>query len=251
MNVTHRLSWLMILLSGIVAYWLVLFTMIATKNVVLFPTLLIVGALSVPLTVLTWLDRRGPEPIVPGTALAGVAAVGGVVGVLFASVLESMLATPSGGAPPLGVAIIEESIKVAVPIGLLLVGVAPRRDAGGVIGVAAGAGFAVLETMGYAFAVLLETGSLAAADQTLLLRGIFAPACHIAWTGMVVAVAWRARYSAGRGWWGAATIGPFIGVIVLHTAWDAFAATLTTHLVIALISLTGLLLATRREVPHA
>ena len=63
MNVTHRLSWLMILLSGIVAYWLVLFTMIATKNVVLFPALLIVGALSVPLTVLTWLDRRGPEPI--------------------------------------------------------------------------------------------------------------------------------------------------------------------------------------------
>ena len=49
----------------------------------------------------------------------------------------------------------------------------------------------------------------------------------------------------------AATIGTFIGVIVLHTAWDAFAATLTTHLVIALISLTGLLLATRREVPHA
>ena len=47
------------------------------------------------------------------------------------------------------------------------------------------------------------------------------------------------------------TIGTFIGVIVLHTAWDAFAATLTTHLVIALISLTGLLLATRREVPHA
>ena len=70
-------------------------------------------------------------------------------------------------------------------------------------------------------------------------------------TGMVVAVAWRARYSAGRGWWVAATIGTFIGVIVLHTAWGTFAATLTTHLVIALISLTGLLLATRREVPHA
>ena len=134
-------------------------------------------------------DRKpGRKALYAPFVLAGVAAVGGVVGVLFASVLESMLATPSGGAPPLGVAIIEESIKVAVPIGLLLVGVAPRRDAGGVIGVAAGAGFAVLETMGYAFAVLLETGSLAAADQTLLLRGIFAPACHIAWTGMVVAV---------------------------------------------------------------
>ena len=66
---------------------------------------------------------------------------------------------------------------------------------------------------------------------------------------MVVAVAWRARYAAGGGWWVAATIGTFIGVIVLHTAWDTFAATLTTHLVIALISPTGLLLATRVHPP--
>ena len=53
------------LLTGVVAYCLVLFTMVVTSDASLFPTLLLIGALIIPLTVLCLVNWRGLEPIVP------------------------------------------------------------------------------------------------------------------------------------------------------------------------------------------
>lgn len=77
---------------------------------------------------------------------------------------------------------------------------------------ASGAGFAVLETMGYAVVALVESrGQPAAVDGTLLLRGLLSPAAHIAWTGLTAAALWHA---AARSWSGPA-VGVLVGTYVL------------------------------------
>ncbi len=90
-------------------------------------------------------------------------------------------------------------------------------------GVAAGMGFAALETMGYAFTSLLQAkGNVDALHQTLLLRGLLSPAGHAAWTGLIRAVPWRERQRAGHAVLNWAIIGAFLVAALLHSLWDIF-----------------------------
>lgn len=245
----RRFTWLWVLLSGVVLYWLVLFVTVATANVLLFPTLLLVGALIVPLTVLTRANRSPhgiPGGVVPLQLLGLVSLLSGVVGVLLASGLEFTLVNPHGAWPMLAVALIEESVKLIVPVVVLAAGLARRPGSGVVVGVASGAGFAVLETMGYAFAALLRTGSLGAVDQTLLLRGVFAPACHIAWTGIAAAMMWRAVRLGGRAGDVVLAVAAGAWVVLLHAFWDSIASG-PAHVGMAVVSLVLLWVAMRLE----
>lgn len=242
-----RRNWLAVLAIGAASYLLVLFTMAATGNPLLFPTLLLIGALTIPGVVLAYVNWRN-VPIVPGHLIGLVVAVGGVVGVVLASTLESIFVQPNSVSSMLTVGIIEETVKIIVPLLLLRNATVRHVNAGVVLGISAGAGFAVLETMGYGFVVLLQTGSLGAVDQTLLLRGVFAPACHIAWTGIAVAAIWRAAHSQHKGRWTLAAIGVWLGVVLLHALWDALSSSSLAHVIIGAISLTGLILAVNRSI---
>jgi RsiW-degrading membrane proteinase PrsW (M82 family) len=119
--------------------------------------------------------------------------------------------------------------------------VALRRDRhpadGLLIGVASGAGFAVLETMGYAFVVLVQSrGDLAVVQAVLFERSVLSPAAHMAWTGLTAAALWRA---AVEHWRPRALVGfvvVFLIAVGLHTAWDA-APSIWTDGVVALVSL--------------
>jgi RsiW-degrading membrane proteinase PrsW (M82 family) len=140
----------------------------------------------------------------------------------------------------LGVGLIEESAKLIVPVALLLWGRYRAPADGLVIGVAAGAGFAALETMGYAFVTLISShGSIAAVDGILLLRGVMSPAAHMAWTGLTAAALWRA---ADAHWHKRAVLellATFALAVGLHTAWDTVGTT-TGYAVIAAIGLAAL-----------
>ena len=98
-----------------------------------------------------------------------------------------------------------------------------RTPANGLlIGVAAGAGFAALETMGYAFSTLIAShGSITATVDTLMLRGFLSPAGHMAWTGITAA----ALYAAAASGWQARKVLQFVGAfavaVVLHALWDS------------------------------
>src|SRR5215212_2564246 len=75
-----------------------------------------------------------------------------------------------------------------------------------------GAGFAALETMGYAFVTLIQSqGNLEAVQDILLLRGLLSPAAHMAWTGLTATALW---YAASRGWKGRAVL-RFLAVFAL------------------------------------
>jgi hypothetical protein len=77
--------------------------------------------------------------------------------------------------------------------------------------------------------------SLAALDDTLLLRALLAPAGHVAWTGLAMAAIGRIRGTAHRGRAIFVAIGVFVAVVILHAVWDA-SSSLIIRIVVALLS---------------
>jgi protease PrsW len=116
--------------------------------------------------------------------------------------------------------------------------------AGVIIGVASGMGFATLETMGYAFGALLSSGSLAALEQTVLLRALLSPAGHVAWTGVTVAALWSIPGAPQKGRAIARAAGVFLAAVLLHAAWDGLDS-LWVHVIVGVGSLIALLLTIR------
>lgn len=242
-----RWAWVVVLVVGVVLFELVRRTLVATQNPNFVPSLILLGAAVVPAAFLTFVAGRRLPVDLPASTLAMTALLGGVIGTVVAGTLEYDTLQRLGALPMVAVALIEETAKLLVPLVLLVLPRFRRGPANGlVLGVASGAGFAALETMGYAVTALLQTrGQLAAVDGTLLLRGLMSPAAHMAWTGLTAAALWRA---AARHWH-ARAIGGFLGVFVvavaLHTCWDAIGG-LVVYVVLAVIAFVLLVQAAHR-----
>jgi RsiW-degrading membrane proteinase PrsW (M82 family) len=161
-----------------------------------------------------------------GGLVAVTGLVGGVIGVVAAGLLEYRTLRTLGFVPLLAVGVIEEAAKLIVPTAIVLFWRRHRHPADGLLlGVACGAGFAVLETMGYAFVALVQSsGNVDVVQQVLFLRGVLSPAAHMAWTGLTAA----ALFTAAAARWRAREVGRFVVVFVvvaaLHATWDALAA---------------------------
>jgi RsiW-degrading membrane proteinase PrsW (M82 family) len=116
----------------------------------------------------------------------------------------------------LAVGVIEESVKLAVPLWLLLHGRFRSPGAGLLLGVASGMGFAALETMGYGLGALVQSrGQIGPTEELLLIRGVVSPVGHAAWTGLVCAALWRRP----RSW--SAVAAAFATAVALHALWDS------------------------------
>ena len=236
----RRLGWLLVLVGGVVSYLLVNQTMLDTQNVLFFPTLLLVGSVTVPAAVLLLEYAIGQGLDGHGGLIIGTAVMAGIVGVTIAGTLEnSLIGTPEQ--VYLWVAVIEELAKLVVPVVIFLI--ARRRTAGAglALGIAAGAGFAVLETMGYAFYALVSRGGgLAAMQETLQLRALLAPASHLAWTGMVAWALWRIGAAEKKRFAVTGLVLAFAAAVGLHYLWDQ-TDQLTPHIVLAVISVAILM----------
>ena len=158
----------------------------------------------------------------PGIAVAASAFLGGVIGTIVAATLEFDVLRDLGGLPMLGVGLIEETSKLLVPLALLIGLRRHRTRADGLlIGVACGAGFAALETMGYAFTTLIKSGGdITDTVDILLLRGFLSPAGHMAWTGIAAAALYAAAATRRRREI-LQFVGAFVVAVVLHTLWDS------------------------------
>lgn len=242
----RRLSWIAVLAAGVVSYLLVLRTLVATENLNFFPSLILLGAVTVPITVLVFAWGAGPEVTVTPGPVVFTALTGGIVGTVTAGTLEYDTLHRLGTLPMFGVGLIEETAKLIVPVALLLFLPGRGRQAGVIIGVASGMGFATLETMGYGFSALLSDRSLSAVDQTLLLRALLAPAGHVAWTGMTAAALWRIPTASHKGRAALLAFGAFVLAVLLHTGWDALNS-IIAHVVIGTVSLVLLLILVRRS----
>ncbi|MEU4390935.1 PrsW family intramembrane metalloprotease [Kribbella sp. NPDC023855] len=252
-QLVRRWAWVGTFVIGSGLYLLVLAVLTDTGNPNLFPTMILLGALVVPLTFVMFAAGRSGRWLIDGPTLGGSLLFGGVVGVVVAGLLEYDAMRKLGALPMLGVGLIEEAAKLVVPaILVLFFGHRYRHSIGGgiVIGVAVGTGFAVLETMGYAFVALLQSdGNVGAAEQTLFIRGLLSPAGHAAWTGITCWGLWRFVVApTGKRFLG--FLGAYAVAVALHTTWDGIGGRVTYAIVGAIsigLLLTGLRHAQRKD----
>jgi RsiW-degrading membrane proteinase PrsW (M82 family) len=237
----RRWSWVVVLVGGGLLFEIVRRALVETQNPNLVPSLILLGAAVAPATFVAFVLGRRLRYDISSGAIALVAFLAGVIGVVTAGLLEYRTLRDLGFLPLVAVGLIEEAAKLIVPAILLVVVRRNRLPADGLlVGVAAGAGFAALETMGYAFVTLVSSsGDIAQVDDILLLRGLLSPAAHMAWTGLTATALW---YAANRGW----KSGPvlrfvlvFALAVALHATWDSV-GTIPVYIVLATISL-GLL----------
>ncbi|MEU4288453.1 PrsW family intramembrane metalloprotease [Kribbella sp. NPDC026596] len=239
----RRWAWVGTFVIGAGLYLAVLAVLTDTGNPNLFPTLILLGAMVVPLTFVTFADGRSGRWLIDGPTLGGCLLFGGVVGVAVAGLLEYKAMRRLGTLPMVGVGLIEEAAKLIVPVILVVFfGTRYRTSIGRgiVIGVAVGTGFAVLETMGYAFVALLQSGgSVGDAEQTLFIRGLLSPAGHAAWTGLACWGLWRfVTEPTGKHF--AFFVAMYALAVALHTTWDGIGGWIT-YAIVGAISI-GLLL---------
>src|SRR4051794_14258753 len=146
-------GWRGTLLTGLLLWIASVLVTRLTSNVNMIPTLVLLGSFLVPATGVIWyLDHYHSDLVTPAVA-ARAFIVGGVFGVLGASILESLL-SGQGLLIFFAVGLIEEMAKL---LGLLLVARRLPRFAtrdGIVLGAAVGFGFAALESSGYALTSL-------------------------------------------------------------------------------------------------
>jgi RsiW-degrading membrane proteinase PrsW (M82 family) len=237
----RRWSWLPVLGVGAVLYELVRETLQFTGDPVYVPTLLLLGAAVVPVAFLAFISGRRLSYGVGAWTVGLTALLGGVVGVLVAGVLEFETLRSYGDLPVVMVGSIEELAKLLVPAAaLLLFRRAPQPAGGLLLGVACGAGFAVLETMGYALVALVRSGGdLTLVNSLLVDRGLLSPAAHMAWTGLAGAALWWAAADHWRFRAVVRFVVVYLVVAGLHAGWDGTASG-WAHAGLAVVSL-GLL----------
>lgn len=248
----RRFGWLGVLVVGLAMFVLVYRTLVITQDPNFVPAMILIGASVVPATFVTYVASRGGRWRVPASVVAGTALFGGVLGTVVAGRLEYDTLRSLGAVPVVAVGVVEEAAKLIVPLALVVLlprlssytdrldPRSPHRDPadGVVIGVAAGMGFAVLETMGYAFVSILTTHGIGGVEQLLFARGLMSPVCHAAWTGLTSAALWR--WFAGAEHGGRRFLLTFLLAVALHAAWDGLQV-LPVMGAVAAISAYGLL----------
>lgn len=149
--------------------------------------------------------------------------IGAALGVTLAFILEQIFVNGDSFGTAMVIGLIEESCK-AIAVVFFLLNRKLRSEIDGIIlGAAAGAGFATLETMLYAtsayFNAFQDGGGVASANSTLLLRGLLAIFGHVTWTAIVAGAVWRDRgQSRFRLTFG--VILAFLIAVTLHGLWD-------------------------------
>jgi len=204
-------AWWRILLGGFLLYVAGLAILDLTGNPNLFPTVVLLGNLLVPVAYVAFFyQRRHLSDLALPTAAAAFV-WGGLLGTFAAATLEPLVVRQLDFSTAFVVAAIEELAKL---LGVLVVARRLRHDAeldGLILGAAAGMGFAALESAGYAF--------------TALLRGVLAPVGHGTWTALLAGVLFR-ESGARRFRLDRAVVGAFLTVVLLHGLWDGLPASL-------------------------
>jgi protease PrsW len=215
-----RQRWFQIAVGGIVLFGVAEIALVTTGNPLFFPTVILLGAFVIPVTFVTYFYEYVRDRDISLPLLTTCFVVGGILGVITAGIIEYGTLRNMGVASLFGIGLIEETVKLIFPV-VMFVAWKYRHEADGLLfGVAAGMGFAALETMGYALVNFIQSGgNVGILQQVLLIRGLQSPSGHAAWTGFVCAVLWRHRQQTGHPF-GLSVIGAFLVAVVLHALWD-------------------------------
>ena len=257
-----RRRWLIVLIVGLILFAMLDLTMRSSGDQNLLPALLFVGAFTVPISLVVYFYEHIRDRDISKALLTVCFGVGGALGLTAAGFIEFSTLRTLNLSALVAVGFIEEASKLIFPAFMYMLW-RDRHEADGLLfGVAAGMGFAALETIGYGLLAFTQShGSLGPVEQTLLLRGLLSPAGHVAWTGLICAVLWRERQKAGHAVINLSVVVAFLLAVALHASWDVVNTVNTPAVVsyggmalMALLSLTFLILRyreARRNLPEA
>ena len=234
-----RGGWWRVLLTGLLAYFAGIIVLVLTDNPILFPTVVMIGCFTVPVTYVAFFyERRQISQLnMPTTARSFL--YGGVLGVFASALLEPLLIREMSFSSFFLIGLIEEFTKI---LGILVIAGHRRHDReldGLILGAAAGMGFASLESAGYAFIAFLGShGSLSATVGLTLLRGFLSPVGHGTWTAILAGVLFR-ESDGGRFHFNRRLLGAYLTVSILHGLWDGLPVLIAALLLPGLDILIG------------
>lgn len=225
--------WRRVLGYGLGLWLIAIGALTFTDNTTVLPSVIFLGSFVTPVAMTVWLVERQqytgtapdgePSELTPLLLVAAFISAG-VLGVGAASVLETLIPAPSTATFYLTVAVIEETVKIAIVWWLARGFVAYLRRDGMVLGACVGLGFAAFETAGYAFNALIaepnaSADSLVDVIGTEATRALLAPVGHGLWTALVAGALFAAAQGSRlRVTWG--VVGWWALVVGLHFAWD-------------------------------
>jgi protease PrsW len=254
-------GWFQIALVGTVLFVITGRVLRYTYNLNYVPTFIVLGAFIVPVAFSAYFYRqeyladRTVHSRLPLIIVSVVFLFGGIMGTIIAGLLEQPIPFFSVTGNFISVALIEEFAKVIFPVLIFLQGKYRSEIDGLVFGIVSGIGFAAFETMGYGLTSLMHAGvEISDLEQVLIMRGLFAPLGHAAWTALICGAIWHYQNQGLK-----QIIVPllyFILAVVLHTLWDLAAnadilvpinrATLVTFPAFIIIGGAGLFLVFRQ-----
>jgi RsiW-degrading membrane proteinase PrsW (M82 family) len=236
--------WWAVLPIGLALWAATVATAFYTLNLILLPTIVLLGSFLIPVTAVIWYLDHDPSPALSPRRIVAAFIVAGVIGALAASLLEFWFVSGPGLVGMMKVGLIEEFVK-GLAIVLLALGLRSyaTRD-GMVLGATVGFGFAALESSGYALASLfvVQGGhlylSLSSVVFNELVRGLLAPVGHGLWSAILGGVIF---HSARKGHVRAisSVIAGYLGVSILHGAFDSFGG-IPGYIVISIIGIVPL-----------
>src|SRR5438270_3989351 len=217
--------WWGVLLIGVVLWIATVSAAFLTGNLLLLPSIVLLGSFLIPVTAVVCYLDHDPSPALSPRRITTAFIIAGLLGVLIASLLEFWFVYGPGLIGMLKVGLIEEFVK-GLAIVLLALGLRSfsTRD-GMVLGATVGFGFAALESSGYALASLFVVQgqhlylSLSSVVFTELVRGVLAPFGHGLWSAVLGGVIFHAaRKGHLRLTW--SIVIAYLGVAILHAGFD-------------------------------
>lgn len=189
-------------------------------NRAVMPAAFFYGAASGPVALLVAIhDRTGIGDTVPGITLAGMFLFGGGVALLLGGYLDSLLIPDKSDPTILRVGWIEEAAKFVPLLAVALTRRHLTKPAGVALGLSCATGFAIMESMSYAWKSINHDSALGA-GVVLFMRGLTTPFSHLAWTGLICAIAFGVWQSRGRVVVTGTVTGVFAVAAVLHSLND-------------------------------
>jgi protease PrsW len=235
-----RQGWFLILLTGITLFFVLINVMNFTRNINLLPSVILIGAFTIPIAFVTYFYEHVRDRDISVITLSMCFLVGGLLGLIAAALIEYSTLQKLDVINLIGVGFIEELVKLIFPVAMYITWKYRHEADGLLFGVAAGMGFAALETMGYGLTTIIQSrGDITQLQQVLLTRGLLSPAGHAAWTGLVCAELWRHRARTNHVF-GPSVIGVFLLAVVLHSLWNIASSASTSTAAMLGLSFLGL-----------
>jgi len=212
------------LVGSVIVYLLFVFCWHLFENINLLPGLIFTGAMAIPLATVLFFFEVNVRKNVSLYQILRLVMFGGVVSLLFSLVLFEMPLSSFGWMGASVAGIIEEPGKLLALLAVAKSSQHRYRLNGLLFGACVGAGFAIFESMGYAFQVMLQADEIGEVTENILLRGVLSPGSHIVWTAIAGAALWRVKESAPFRWsmvqeprfWRL-----FLVPVVLHVVWNS------------------------------